>query len=254
MQESCPQLRNDSCYNGSGWQVGYYYTIPAWAGFFSSLLSILGCVLMLISYQRYRDFRTGSRRVATWLSVWNLGLAIGYAVGSLNFIIYGYSPANYSRFFYICWGQALLTWTSALASFVWTVILAWYLFLTLVKRTINAANHWLTWIAYYTVSLAIPLVTMSFVAGFDYLGYSPYATGGTCFISTLRPDNGTERYGFTSQTISIISFIKGLETMSYVIVVLLFTTIQFKITSLPSLEQVCMFSVYPCIRNTIARQ
>ena len=251
MHESCPQPRNESCYNGSGWQVGDYYTITAWAGLFSSLLSVLGCLLMLISYQRYRDFRTGSRRVATWLSVWNLGLAMGYAMGSLNFIIYGFSepPGNSScsGFFYICWGQALVTWTSALASFVWTVILAWYLFLTLVKRTINAANHWLTWIAYYSVSLAIPLVAMSVAAIFGPLGYSPYATGGTCFISTLRYYNGSEGYGFTSKTISIISFIKGLETMSYVIVILLFTIIQSKVVSLPSLEQVYMFSVYPCI-------
>ena len=249
----CPQPYNETCYNEGDWQNGYFYTVPAWAGLISSLLSVVGCLLMLISYQKYRDFRTGSRKVATWLSVSNLFLAIGYAVGSLNLIIFRYSPDQKycSGFSYICQAQALVTWSSALASFIWTVILALYLFVALVKRSINAANHWLAWIAYYAVSLVVPIVIMGSVAGIQRLGYSPYATGGTCFISTglNKTGNDSDRYGFELQSVCIISLIKFLEVTSYVIVVFFFGVIQYKIITLPSMEQVCT-TLFVCMLET----
>ena len=243
VEVSCPQPRNTSCLvDDRGWQIGHYHAIPVWTGLVSSLLSVLGCVLMLISYQRYRDFRTGSRRVATWLSVFNLLLAVGYALGSLNFIVYQYSEGeNYCSWFsYICAAQAFVTWSSALASFIWMVILALYLFLALVKRTINTANHWVTWITYYVVSIAVPLATMLVIAGFQHLGYSPYATGGSCFVSTWlnKSVNGSDVYGFRATNVSLISLVKGLEVVSYVIVVFVFGVIQFKISTLPCVEQV----------------
>lgn len=240
----CPQ-QEGSC-NGS-WESDYFYTIPAWAGLISSLLSVIGCVLMLISYQQYRDFRTGSRKVATCLAVFNLFLALGYIVGSLNYMIYRYAHGSdvnsstlCSGFSYICVVQAFVTWSSALASFIWTGILAVYLFVTLVKKTIHTANHSLTWLAYFVVSLVFPIVIMTVVVATGNLGYSPYASGGSCFITTGEYDKTTDivEYRFTPTSLSVISVIKVLEVASYVIVVFFFAVIQYKIVALPSLDQV----------------
>lgn len=209
-----------------------FHFVPASAGMLSAIASIVGCVLMLVAYYRFSDFRTGSRRVATFLALSNLLLAIGSAIGYFNTLWYGPAESNgsgspaCSAYSVICTAQAFVTWSSALSSFTWTAILAWYLHSALVRQSILIANRSWAWVWYWLLSILIPMGALSPLLVTSFLGYSPYANGGGCFITTVY--NSTEDYPvfeFTLDNTALIVTIKCVEVASYIVVVSIFTAI-----------------------------
>ena len=220
-----------------------FYNAPAWVNLASSLISLAGCVLILITYHHYPSFRTGSRKIASCLAFSNLFLALGSIIGSLNYLIYRYqsvqSRCEFMRhctaFVIICQLQAFVTWTSTLASFVWTTILAVFLYLALAQGSIAFFSHQYMWWGYYVMSLAVPLFVIAPIGGAGFLGYSPYANGGGCFITTAyvrentsNVPNQTIIYQYNGISTGLLSLVKGLEVLAYVVVTVLFSVTLWK--------------------------
>ena len=228
----CPSTYFDTTC-GSGTRKLDFHFAPAIAGLISAGVSVVGCALMLLAYYRFHDFRTGSRRVATYLALSNFFLAASSALGFINNIWYeglhlSGSDSNSSCLTYsvICTVQSFATWTSALASFTWTTILAVFLYLVLVKKSILAANRPCLWTSYWSLSVFIPLIALAPILATGYLGYSPYANGGGCFITTaVNSSYHNISFEFIPVNKALIATIKSIEMLSYVLVVGLFTAI-----------------------------
>ena len=222
-----------------------FYNAPAWVNMASSLIALAGCVLILITYHQYPSFRTGSRKIASCLALSDLFLAIGSFVGSLNYLIYRYPGAQSTSefttqctaFVIICQLQALVTWISTLASFVWTVVLAVFLYLALAQGTIAFFSQRYMWWGCYVLSFAVPLFVITPIAGAGFLGYSPYGNGGACFITSAffqentsnESNESTVVYQFNDISTGLVSYVKGLEVLSYVVVAVLFSAIMWKL-------------------------
>lgn len=197
-----------------------------WANLVSSLAAMIGCVLMFAAYGCFHDYRTGTRRVATSLALANFFLALGSLVGAVNVLVFSYlSPSLTSEdtpctaFGLICQAQAFLTWTSAIASFVWTIILSGTLYVALVKGKISFLSLPSTWLLFFLSSLVVPLVIFVPILGTNHLGYSPFYSGAGCFIATS--------YQYTLTSTSLVSVVKGLEVISYCVVIVFFALISF---------------------------
>lgn len=218
-----------------------FYNAPAWVNLASALIALVGCVLILFTYHSYASFRTGSRKVATCLAFSNMFLALGSILGSLNYLVYRYQDSNVNNetasctaFAIICQVQAFITWTSALASFIWTVILALYLYLALARGSSAFFNYKYCWWSYYALSFAVPMFIIGPIEGSGFLGYSPYGNGGGCFITTGYVNMSNESnessvlYAYTDASTGLVSFVKGLEVFAYVLVIMLFSIILCK--------------------------
>jgi len=97
----------------------------------SAALSVLGCVLIMTTYICYREIRTVSRHIVVCISIadflvtFSNCLAIGIAP-EVNSIVA--KSDNVS-----CTLQSFIGTTAVLWSFLWTMVLALYLYLDLVK-------------------------------------------------------------------------------------------------------------------------
>lgn len=196
----------------------------SWANLVSSLVSAFCCVLMFVAYCQSPDFRTGSRRVATSLAIANFLLALSSLVGAVNLLVFSFlSPEVRSEdlactaFGLVCQIQALVTWSSAISSFMWTVILSATLYLAVVKESIAFLTRRRVWVVFFISSVAVPLILFVPMLGTNNLGYSPFGYGGGCFIATS--------YEYTLTSASLVSVVKGLEVISYCVVIILFALI-----------------------------
>eukprot|EP00731_Ephydatia_muelleri_P014836 Em0008g556a len=120
---------------------------------FSSLLSCMGSVLIVYVYLRWPAIRSGSRAIITYLAIADFVTGFGYIMGSSNYLQYtSYGnvtamPASTkvelcnNLFTPVCKIQSFLTTSSSMMSFLWTLILAIYLHMTVVKNRVRLVQQ-----------------------------------------------------------------------------------------------------------------
>ena len=220
---SCPDfLIEGNC--SSEWKKLNFGIVPPALNLTSSCFAMAGALLIILSYACFRDFRTGSRRVIAFLAMTNFFQALGCAVSSLLYLVYVDASHDDVKWCYafdtLCQLLAFVTWWAAIASFMWTCILALYLYFALVKGTIIAINNSWSWFYGSTTLLPLPLLM-----GFLYrgvLGYSPLTYGGGCFVKTIVGDYHVQYSDWS--TYPTLAF-KVVELVAYVIVGFLFCLI-----------------------------
>ncbi len=179
-------------------------------------------------FYRWKDIRTGSRSVVTFLAIADFFTAFGYIIGSSNFALHlGKSPGSKTCAYFssICTIQSFITSWSSLSSFLWTSALALYLYCTVVHSKILFARklipyfHVICWGA--PILICLPLL----IAG--KLGYSPYAAVTWCYIyqPVVVVDNGL------SMNTVVWLFLGGKlwEIISYFVVVGLYVAIKIQV-------------------------
>lgn len=202
---------------------------------------------MLTWYLCDPNIRTGFRKISTWLAAYNLLLAAGSLLGSLNFLVYRYQPPNATvngsiaceAYIVVCYVQGFVTLSSSLSTFVWNACLGVYLYLRF-KKGVTFATRWSMWLVYHTVPALIPLLIAIPLAATGYLGYSPYSSGSGCVIAAASSNNNTSIVDhFTSMYVGIVSSVKGFELVTYVLMVLFFC-ITLKHIGASKLDEVSM--------------
>ena len=213
---------------------GYLTTVqeqwPSIVAIVSCSLSVLGSLLIVYTYARWRDLRTGSRSIVTFLAIADLVTALGYLAGSASYVLYYGATENTERcrhFNTACQIQSFVTTTSSLCSFAWTLFLAVYLYLVIVRAKMTLANrviplfHVLAWGTPLLITL--PLL----IAG--KLGYSPYAASNWCFIKDYLPHNDP-RYicGHLNFEVTLLVLVggKAWEVLTYVLVIVLYAAMK----------------------------
>ena len=204
-------------------------TAASYVTIVSCSFSCLGSALIIITYFMLKDMRTGSQKIITLLAIADLISAIGYILGSANFIHHYHSKTGCDNFKKLCKAQATITSWSSLVSFWWTVILALYFFLIIVFKRVQVASKLM--VVYNFVAWGSPLLVVIPLLCFNQLGYSHYAASNWCFV---KSSNSSKVF------ISLVLVAgKFWEILSYFVVGFLYVLISLSIGKVSNNGMVC---------------
>ena len=205
----------------------------------SSSASIVGCLLIILTYWCWRDLRTTSRTILLCIAIADLTTALGYVFGSSTYLhceFYGISRYHCnidksglgmsskcrSTYADMCRWQSFVTTWSSVCSFFWTTILAFYLYMTIVHKLYKLVRkmmplfHVLSW----GVSLALcitAIVEKWFGPSVDDTSVSWCFVGDKTYIEGY---NTTKlMYTVGSQRMLQLVMGKGWEMTCYILIV-----------------------------------
>lgn len=169
----------------------------------TSALSIVGSLLIALSYICFKDLRTKVREILMHISFMDLGVGISNLVGvGVNFgTYYGRCPdLNHTEYQLcgtkwikdLCLVQGGLAMYSTLGSILWTIILSMYLYILISQKGTREARL-LVRFAYFFCYL-MPVGIFLWQKFTDRVGYTPYESTGWCGGIFVRPDgSGREK-------------------------------------------------------------
>lgn len=222
---TCPRSFNCTTGNLVSFDIG---VSPSYVSLVSCSLSCLGSILILLTFCLLKDLRTTTQKIITLLAVADLISAIGYILGSINFLTHfnKNDSSDCSIFLTLCKTQSTITSWSSLVSFCWTVILAFHFFLIIVFKRFQFARKLLP--VYNILAWGVPLVIIVPLLVMDKLGYAPYAASNWCYIKDYNYSGlNTKQDALTIALILVAG--KGWEFISYASVAILYLIIFWKI-------------------------
>ena len=125
------------------------------AGMTSSMLSVVGSILIIGSYLAWKDLRTTTRKLLVYLSICDLSTALFNFIGLSQSVEAKLSNTN------ICIAQSFFNTWSSMSSFCWTVAIGIYLYVCLVKRNPASAErlviyfHLVSWFVVVVVVIVV---------------------------------------------------------------------------------------------------
>ena len=138
----------------------------------SCCLSIVGSLLIIVSYCLWHDLRTKARRIVVFLSVADLISAVAYLYGSLR----AFKSETWD-----CIAQSAVSTYSNIASFLWTISVAIYIYMLIVKLDQDYGGSSLLW--FHIVNWGIPLVIVIAALSAGGLGWDQsYVSVGWCWV------------------------------------------------------------------------
>ena len=199
--------------------------VPSYLAIVSSALSCVGSLLIVGIFLAFRDLRSGAQKIITFLAIADFVSAAGYIVGSANFITH-FNQTEHERckvFNDICWAQATITSWSSLASFAWTIILAFYFYMVIVynKRIVAAKLMPL----YHVLAWILPLFIIVPLTALKKLGYAPYAASNWCYVKSSNSGNNLN----LETTVFIFLAGKFWEISTYILSILIYAHIVLKL-------------------------
>ena len=225
-----------------GWKRLDFFPTPLILSIISCTFSMIGSSLIVLTYVLWADIRTGSRRIITYLSIADFVTAAGYIMGSINFIDYRLKVQSDSvdnaeaciTFDEVCQIQSFISSWSSNTSFLWTLILAFFFYWTIVKGEIDKVMQLFP--IYHIVAWLFPLLFMIPLLVTHKFGYSVVASGGWCFMRTSNnpyQDNpGETQIDYSMSPATVGLFLAGgklVEISTYILVAILYLRISYYI-------------------------
>ena len=162
---------------------------PAVVSLISSSLSIISSLCIIVTFFVWPEIRSVSRQIIVFLSLADLFTALGYVIGSANHLQYEKSNAtgaDCEEFTRVCVVQSSITSWSSIASFWWTSILGFHLYITLVRGRMGLSGRIMP--LYYLFAWVTPTIVVIALLWTNQLGYSPVAVSTWCFIRQKSRD------------------------------------------------------------------
>ena len=162
-------------------------------------LSMIGAILIILSYVLIKDIRTKAREILLNLSLMDLMVAAANLIGILvNFDSYlEHSPSDsheYRVLDNVCKAQAFFAMYGTISSILWTNCIAVFIFFHILLE--GRLSSSLTMCSFYLLSYGLPLIVNVWFLVTGKLGYSPYGSSGWC--SVIVYDSATkERFPLT---------------------------------------------------------
>ena len=196
-------------------------------------LSIVGSLLIIITYICFKSLRTTTRLILVHLSIMDLGVATANLVGiSVNFNKYYFKSENATYGSHglpvlnhpgdtvdmACKIQAAFAVYFTAGSFLWTLSMAVYIYMRIVHyRTPRVARYTL-WIV-TMFSYILPLTFVSWKWFTNRLGYSPFSAEGWCGDKLVDFENGERQI-----ILSILAYDVWIW-LNYILVPVLYLTV-----------------------------
>ncbi len=137
------------------------------------ILSILGASLIILTYAAYKDLRTTARQLLVNLSVADILVAASHFVGLFIFTKFHhpddpdhYQPNNTDT---LCSIQGAFNLFGTIASFLWTISLAVYMFSIIILRRPLLARKMV--VLFYVICWGIPLILTIWFGIKKFLGF-----------------------------------------------------------------------------------
>ncbi len=135
--------------------IDTYFTFTMGHAYFiltgiTSVLSIFGSVIIILTYLKYKDLRSSSRKLLVYVSIADFLTACGNLSGIIWYICKNDMTEAQSDG--LCYFHASLTIFSSISSFLWTVAIGIHLYLFIVRSDAILANkliwpfHVICWI------------------------------------------------------------------------------------------------------------
>lgn len=144
----------------------------------SCVLSFLGSTLIICTYVIWTDLRTKPRKLLVYLSVADLLSAISYS--------YGVGKIFKSNT-WDCVLQGAISTFANTSSFFWTVAIAVYLYIFIVRSNQQLADSLVLW--FHIISWGVPLGITVAAVSLQKIGYDASEVSvGWCWVSIHAPD------------------------------------------------------------------
>ncbi len=174
----CPNVDNISCYNTEERNL-FLGPIPTYLSLVSSSSSCFGAASIIVTYLLFKELRTTTRSIITFLTIADLATASGYIIGGVNYLIH-YNGEQCSRFQTVCSIQSYVTIWSQLSSYMWNCFLALFLYIMIVYGKHKMSNCLIT--IFHVIAWTVPITIALPLLVTGHLGYSPYGAANWCFV------------------------------------------------------------------------
>lgn len=153
-------------------------------------LSILGSLLITLSYLCFKNLRSRTREILLHVSLMDMGVGLANLIGlSVYFDRYLYNSAHANTTVAtLCRAQAFCAAYFTYGSILWTISLAVYLYFLIIHHQTRMAIFFLRFSYIFCYGLPF-LVSLWFVLT-KRLGYSPYDSAGWCTLVNKDPVTG----------------------------------------------------------------
>lgn len=150
----------------------------------SSMASVVGSSLIIISFAVWSDLRTTARAILVFLAIADLFTAMGYFLASVLFLANEQDKYEISSSF--CTFQSFVTTAFPISSFLWTANLAVYLFVSITLKRAKTAKKLMP--LFHIIAWGIPLLlcipgAATGVLGGTQAGASTQGTVAWCWVS-----------------------------------------------------------------------
>ena len=218
---NCTGSNEDSHYNL------YLGPIPTYVSLISCAFACLGSISIILSYVFFKELRSGSRAIITFLSIADLVTSMGYMAGGINYLTH-LSSTNRSgdckTFDTICSIQSYITTWSQLSSYTWNSALAIYLFLSISFAKNRAANKMIPYC--HIIAWGLPILIAFPLLLFNHLGFSLYSASNWCFVRD--PMASYAKKSWLNENVMVPIFIARVipEFLTYVLIIILYSVIK----------------------------
>ena len=199
--------------------------VPCYVGIVSTSLSCVASVVMVLIYLAWKDIRKrGAQSIITFIAIADFFTAFFYLAGCVNILTHYNETDNKKCKVYetFCDIESYIITLAGMSSFLWTMILAFYFYMTTSQRNRSNGNIALKLMpVYHLIAWGIPVLIALPLLRFEKLGYAPFV-GGTvwCYIEVF--DNFQKMDPFSKKNSKVIA-IKLPEILSYGLILLLYS-------------------------------
>lgn len=161
----------------------------------TSALSVVGSLLIALSYICFKDLRTKVREILMHIAFMDLGVGISNLVGiGVNFGNYYRKCPDFqdshcinSTWIYdLCLVQGSLAHYSTLGSILWTISLSMYLYILISQKGTREARLLVRFAYFFCYLMPVGIVLWQRYTG--RIGYTPYESTGWCGTISVRPN------------------------------------------------------------------
>ena len=149
----------------------------------SCCLSILGSLLIILSYILFKKRRTRAREILLHISLMDLGVALANLIGlSVYFDRYYYKGHEHVAGYIdgLCRTQAFFAAYCTYGSILWTIALAAFLYFVIIHHKTKKAAYFV-WTS-YAICYGLPLLISLWLVLTKKLGHSPVDSSGWCSL------------------------------------------------------------------------
>lgn len=207
------------------------------------LLSLLGSLLIILSYILFKDLRTSARLILVHLSITDFGVAFSNLFGEFfgfdhhfDWTAMKLSPRVQS----VCQAQAFAAHFFTISSVLWTMALAAFMYIVVTKLRNEVPND--NWFVrfFYLFCYGMPLLVCIWMVLTNRLGFSPFDTAGWCGSIVHKLPETAQEQNITK--IDYMTAVLGYDlwiVLTFVFIIVTYLSLHFYIREEVGVVQIC---------------
>lgn len=215
-EPQCLVVQEDCAEGYASFSLGH---VPCYFGLASNSLSFVASIAMVAIYIAWKDLRKGAQSIVTFIAIADFFTAAAYFAGCINIMLTSYNETSRSKcriFLTVCEIESYVMTCATMSSYLWTLILAFHLYLVVVKGSGNLANKLMP--VYHVTGWGLPVAVTFPLLFVGKLAYAPFVAAVWCYLeSSVNHDLPSARQ------LPLAIAIKLPEILGYVLIIFFYT-------------------------------